>query len=392
MSGRLTGIGVGPGDPELLTLKGLSRLRGADVVAYPVLGGHESFTRRVVADYLREGQRELPLEIPLIESSVTVNDVDNEGVAARSIVDSDGDNEGAAARSIVDSDGDNEGAAVERSSALVGEDSMTVNGGGSSERCPQMPAGAARKKNKMIKTDDKGGVVSRGIVDIDGDNEGVAVERSSALVSEDSLTSHDVGSSERRQLMPAGAARKKIKRVKRDDKGGVVSRGIGDNEGVARDEVELAYDRAADLLRAELRAGNNVVVLCEGDPFFYGSFGYLYERLSGEREVEVIPGVSSLTATAATAGRVLALGGESFCILSGVAPIDFLRERLSAGENFAIIKPSRCWRELLAMLDDLGLLPRARLVVRSGLPDEMVYDLEHSRPASVPYFSVVLIR
>ncbi|MDA8031626.1 MAG: cobalamin biosynthesis protein, partial [Alphaproteobacteria bacterium] len=217
-------------------------------------------------------------------------------------------------------------------------------------------------------------------------------KRSSALVSEDSLTSHDVGSSERRQLMPAGAARKKIKRVKRDDKGGVVSRGIGDNEGVARDEVELAYDRAADLLRAELRAGNNVVVLCEGDPFFYGSFGYLYERLSGEREVEVIPGVSSLTATAATAGRVLALGGESFCILSGVAPIDFLRERLSAGENFAIIKPSRCWRELLAVLDDLGLLPRARLVVRSGLPDEMVYDLEHSRPASVPYFSVVLIR
>ncbi|MDA8004741.1 MAG: precorrin-2 C(20)-methyltransferase, partial [Alphaproteobacteria bacterium] len=192
--------------------------------------------------------------------------------------------------------------------------------------------------------------------------------------------------------MPAGAARKKIKRVKRDDKGGVVSRGIGDNEGVARDEVELAYDRAADLLRAELRAGNNVVVLCEGDPFFYGSFGYLYERLSGEREVEVIPGVSSLTATAATAGRVLALGGESFCVLSGVAPIDFLRARLSAGENFAIIKPSRCWRELLAVLDDLGLLPRARLVVRSGLPDEMVYDLEHSRPASVPYFSVVLIR
>ncbi|MDA7984188.1 MAG: SAM-dependent methyltransferase, partial [Alphaproteobacteria bacterium] len=157
MSGRLTGIGVGPGDPELLTLKGLSRLRGADVVAYPVLGGHESFTRRVVSDYLGEGQRELPLEIPLIESSVTVNDVDNEGVAARS---------------IVDSDGDNEGAAVERSSALVGEDSMTVNGGGSSERCQLMPAGAARKKIKRIKRDDNEGVVSRGVVDNDGDDKG----------------------------------------------------------------------------------------------------------------------------------------------------------------------------------------------------------------------------
>ena len=35
MSGRVFGLGVGPGDPELLTLKALARLRAAPVVAYP---------------------------------------------------------------------------------------------------------------------------------------------------------------------------------------------------------------------------------------------------------------------------------------------------------------------------------------------------------------------
>ncbi|MDA8000348.1 MAG: sirohydrochlorin chelatase [Alphaproteobacteria bacterium] len=53
----------------------------------------------------------------------------------------------------------------------------------------------------------------------------------SALVSEDSLTSHDVGSSEQHPLMPAGAARKKIKKVKTDDKGGAAPRGVVDSDG-----------------------------------------------------------------------------------------------------------------------------------------------------------------
>ena len=59
------------------------------------------------------------------------------------------------------------------------------------------------------------------------------------------------------------------------------------------------YDRAADEIAAHLDAGRDVGVLCEGDPFFYGSFMYLHERLADRFPCTIVPGVTSLTACAA---------------------------------------------------------------------------------------------
>src|SRR5689334_854253 len=67
---------------------------------------------------------------------------------------------------------------------------------------------------------------------------------------------------------------------------------IGDGQ-FPKDDV---YDAAADRLVQAAIAGDVVVVLCEGDPFFYGSFMYLYARLASRVRVKVVPGVSSLMA------------------------------------------------------------------------------------------------
>lgn len=64
MTGRLIGVGVGPGDPDLLTLKALNALRGADVVAYFAKSGNVSNARAIVADHLN-GAQELPLLYPV---------------------------------------------------------------------------------------------------------------------------------------------------------------------------------------------------------------------------------------------------------------------------------------------------------------------------------------
>ena len=64
MSGRLIGVGVGPGDPELLTVKALNALKSADVVAYFAKAGNVSNARRIVEGHLT-GAEELPLLYPI---------------------------------------------------------------------------------------------------------------------------------------------------------------------------------------------------------------------------------------------------------------------------------------------------------------------------------------
>ena len=77
------------------------------------------------------------------------------------------------------------------------------------------------------------------------------------------------------------------------------------------------YDEAAAQVAAELDAGRDVAVLCEGDPFFYGSYMYLHDRLAGRYETEVIPGVSSVMAGAARLGQPLVRRDTELAILPG---------------------------------------------------------------------------
>jgi len=65
VTGRLIGVGVGPGDPELVTLKALRALAAADVVAHFAKAGHESHARAIVAAHLAAGVTELPLLYPM---------------------------------------------------------------------------------------------------------------------------------------------------------------------------------------------------------------------------------------------------------------------------------------------------------------------------------------
>lgn len=64
-TGRLLGIGVGPGDPELMTLKAVRWLRAAPVVASVSAAGRPSIARQIAAAHLLEGQREINLALPM---------------------------------------------------------------------------------------------------------------------------------------------------------------------------------------------------------------------------------------------------------------------------------------------------------------------------------------
>ena len=84
---------------------------------------------------------------------------------------------------------------------------------------------------------------------------------------------------------------------------------------VERAPAQAAYDIGAKSIAATLDRGDDVICLCEGDPFFYGSFMYLYARLATDYQVVVVPGVTSITACAARAGMPLAARNERLTVL-----------------------------------------------------------------------------
>lgn len=226
MSGRLYGLGLGPGDPELLTLKAHRLLTSCEVVAYPTLEDGESFARSIVSEYLQDWQREIAIRIP-----------------------------------------------------------MTV------ERGP----------------------------------------------------------------------------------------------------AQAAYDRASRELSDCLDAGQQVAVLCEGDPFFYGSFMYLFGRLAANFPTEVVPGVTSLTACSAALGAPLAARNDSLAILPAPLPDEELEERIHAFDAVAIIKPGRHFARVQALLLRMGLQDRARYVERATLASQRILPMQEVAEDGVPYFSMILI-
>ena len=64
-AGKLIGVGVGPGDPELMTLKAVRALAEADVIAHFAKAGNTSHARAIAAQHLRPGITELPLLYPV---------------------------------------------------------------------------------------------------------------------------------------------------------------------------------------------------------------------------------------------------------------------------------------------------------------------------------------
>jgi precorrin-2/cobalt-factor-2 C20-methyltransferase len=224
-AGRLYGLGIGPGDPELITLKALRILQSAPVIAYPVSDGGKSLARSIVADYLGHAPLELPMHFPF------------------------------------------------------------------------------------------------------------KVEES----------------------------------------------------------AQPYYDKAALALAEHLSRGQDVAVLCEGDPFFYGTFMYLYTRLAGRFRSQVIPGVSSLMASASALEMPLTYRNDVFVVLPAMLPADVLTSRLAGADAAVIIKLGRHFPQVYAVLKEMGLLARARYVECATMPNQRIVPIDQVDPAQVPYFSMIVI-
>lgn len=160
----------------------------------------------------------------------------------------------------------------------------------------------------------------------------------------------------------------------------------------ARDAANQAYDSAAQKIGEELAAGRQVAFLCEGDPFFYGSFAYLHERLQHDFPCQVVPGVSSLHAAAACAGLPLALQGEDLIVVSPRHSDAVLIDALQRHDNIVILKAGPHRARLLDLLKTAGRDSDAVYLEKITQPGEYLEaQLDRLPVTPGPYFSLFLI-
>ncbi|WP_024513658.1 precorrin-2 C(20)-methyltransferase [Bradyrhizobium sp. Tv2a-2] len=150
------------------------------------------------------------------------------------------------------------------------------------------------------------------------------------------------------------------------------------------------YDEWADRLE-QLARGNDVVVLCEGDPFFYGSFMHLYSRLQGRAKVDVVAGIPGMAGCWNVVGQPIALGDDVMTVLMGTLSEDELNRRVNNEDALVIMKTGRNLAKIRRALEAAGRLDDAWLIERGTMPGERVARLKEIEPSDCPYFAIVLV-
>ncbi|KNX36376.1 precorrin-2 C(20)-methyltransferase [Luteipulveratus halotolerans] len=170
-----------------------------------------------------------------------------------------------------------------------------------------------------------------------------------------------------------------------------VTTGTTDHPGGYAGAMEDFYADSAARLIAHLDAGRDVVLLSEGDPLFYGSFMYMHDRISLHHRVEIVPGVTSMAGATATAALPLMRQTDVLTVLPGTLPEAELARRLADTEAAVIMKLGRTFPAVRRALESAGRLEHAVYVERATTGRERRLPVADVDPATVPYFSIILV-
>ncbi|AXT36579.1 precorrin-2 C(20)-methyltransferase [Phaeobacter sp. LSS9] len=149
------------------------------------------------------------------------------------------------------------------------------------------------------------------------------------------------------------------------------------------------YDRWADTL-AEIAKDEDVVVLCEGDPFLYGSYMHLYTRLQGRAEQEIIPGITGMSGCWTASGQPITWGDDVLTVAMATLSEEELAKRAAETDALVVMKIGRNLPKLRRALERAGRADDAWLVERGTMPGQTVQKLSEI-DGEVPYFSIVLV-
>jgi len=157
------------------------------------------------------------------------------------------------------------------------------------------------------------------------------------------------------------------------------------------DAMAACYDAAAETIAARLAAGQDVALLCEGDPFFYGSSMYLFDRLRERFVQEIVPGIPGMVGCWAAAQLPMTHGDDVLAVLPGTMEEAALEAALQGAQAAVVMKLGRNLPKVRRVLQRLGRIDRAVYVERGTMAAARIVPLAELSEAPAPYFSMLLI-
>ena len=142
---------------------------------------------------------------------------------------------------------------------------------------------------------------------------------------------------------------------------------------------------------AQLAQTEDVVVLCEGDPFLYGSFMHLQIRLQGLAQVEVIPGIPGMVGCWNALGQPMTWGDDVLTVLMGTLPEAELIRHMGTSDALVVMKTGRNLPKLRRALAACGRLADAWLIERGTMPGQRIAPLADVADDDCPYFAILLV-
>ena len=151
------------------------------------------------------------------------------------------------------------------------------------------------------------------------------------------------------------------------------------------------YSKCTAHLLHLLRSGQDVVVLCEGDPFFYGSFMHLHSRLKDQVPVQVVPAITGMSGAWTATGNPVTWGDDILTVLMGTLPEDTLTAHMVRSDALVVMKIGRNLDKVRRAIDRAGRLASAWLVEHATMPNEKVSLLREVDETVSPYFSIIIV-
>ena len=152
------------------------------------------------------------------------------------------------------------------------------------------------------------------------------------------------------------------------------------------------YAEVTDHLISLAKSGEDVVVLCEGDPFFYGSFMHIYARVKDHVPTDVVPAITGMSGAWTATGAPITWGDDVLTVLMGTLGEEKLTKHIEETDALVIMKIGTNFEKVIRALKAGGKYDDAYLVQFATMGGKQtVNKLSEVTEKVTPYFSIIVV-